>query len=75
MLNMAKTKPSKRSLSAYEVQRIILGVLLAGLIIAGCVFVYQTQSESGELGESITNDQDSGPATLTEPAIVTESEQ
>lgn len=60
---MAKAKRSKRSLSglsAYDVQCIILVVLLTGLVTSGLVLAYQgdrgEKAATPEIGTPIIND-------------------
>jgi hypothetical protein len=49
---MAKNSVNKRSMSGYEIQRIILVVLLVGLVVSAIIFGYQSGRQTGE----VTND-------------------
>lgn len=62
---MPKTN-NKSRLSSYDVQRVIMTVLLVLLVVTALVLVFQARSDStGELGSPQTTNQDDS-TTMTE---------
>lgn len=73
---MARTKAVKRGPSPYDLQRIILGVLLIGLVISGIVFVYQTRNDNGAVGEPEASiESNAGPTDPSQVDAMIQEEQ